>query len=34
MINLFKALFVKQPKENAIAARIKITETSAEKWWS
>jgi hypothetical protein len=34
MINLFKALFVKEPKENAIAANIKITEMPAGTWWS
>jgi len=36
MINLFKALFItsKANKENPIAARIEIKETSANTWWS
>ncbi|MFT5756141.1 MAG: hypothetical protein ACI9LM_000853 [Alteromonadaceae bacterium] len=34
MINLFKALFIKVPKENTIAASIKITEMPAGTWWS
>ena len=36
MINLFKTLFVsnKAKKENPIAARIEIKETSANTWWS
>ena len=36
MINLFKTIFTisKAKKENPIAARIEITETSANTWWS
>tara|TARA_R110001583_G_scaffold2068_7_gene15295 strand:- start:4433 stop:4549 length:117 start_codon:yes stop_codon:yes gene_type:complete len=38
MINLFKVLFsvktTKKSKENPIAARIEIKETSANTWWS
>ena len=34
MIKLIKAIFAGQIKENAIAARIEIKETSATKWWS
>lgn len=34
MIKLIKALFAKQTKKNAIAARIEITETLASTWWA
>lgn len=38
MLNLIKLLFtlnkVKKVKENPIAARIEIKETSAKNWWS
>lgn len=34
MIKLFKSLFANNVKENAIAARIEITETKASTWWS
>jgi len=34
MINLFKAIFATNKKENPIAANIEIKETSANTWWS
>ena len=36
MINLLKSLFTsnKAKKDNPIAARIEIKETSANTWWS
>ncbi len=36
MLNLFKMIFInkKAKKENPIAARIEIKETSANGWWS
>lgn len=38
MLNLIKLLFaantMKKAKENPIAAKIEIKETSAKNWWS
>jgi hypothetical protein len=33
MINLIKALFVLETKENEIAANIEIKEMPASTWW-